>query len=599
MSTKTLLKRLALGTVVALGASVLTVSAANADTANGGTITGYTAAGVSTGLVGFSGSGTGKTATLLQTGQLVITTDSSSSYVVSAGGIITTASTKVSADQSTFATASGDTNALTFTVKPTGAAGSTFTITGHATTATTGAVTEVLTVTIAGASVYGIPSPAKSYVNWVKTATAASGDVPNNYSLSNNAYFSGGTAIATDINGANSTTTGLTLSALIMLRDAYGNPVTTAGALTATVSSGANVGIGTASTTTGTYTTAVYGSAPTSGSADTYAGNEAGVLANITEATTGAGWAGTLTVSYNGITIATKSGTISGVVSKIAVTPLIVAHTNTTDARAFSYQAYDAAGNLVVATAGSLAVNANSNTAAVATLAGTVTNVPGTGVSGKGTITGGTTAGTAAISLKFTNALGAVIVSNTFNVTTGGAADSYTAKLDKSSYNQGDIATLTVKFLDSKGNVAASDSAPYAVSGSAAPYTWDASFATPMLSSIGSIGQFSTSTTSLAVTFPTDNNAASNVAVYADATGTLVYKFTVGSAGTFAAGNYNAVVDFPTVDAAHGSAQTAAYTLGSQGTSLNDVLKGIVSLIASINKQIAALAKLVAPAKKK
>jgi hypothetical protein len=36
---------------------------------------------------------------------------------------------------------------------------------------------------------------------------------------------------------------------------------------------------------------------------------------------------------------------------------------------------------------------------------------------------------------------------------------------------------------------------------------------------------------------------------------------------------------------------TTAYTVTSGGTSLEDVLKAIVSLIASINKQIAALQK--------
>ena len=47
------------------------------------------------------------------------------------------------------------------------------------------------------------------------------------------------------------------------------------------------------------------------------------------------------------------------------------------------------------------------------------------------------------------------------------------------------------------------------------------------------------------------------------------------------------------MDGVSGSAQTVAYSIADGSTSLNDVLKGIVSLIASINKQIAALAKLV------
>jgi hypothetical protein len=64
-------------------------------------------------------------------------------------------------------------------------------------------------------------------------------------------------------------------------------------------------------------------------------------------------------------------------------------------------------------------------------------------------------------------------------------------------------------------------------------------------------------------------------------------------------------VDFPNVDAAAKAASltpgpvTATLTIADGSTSMTDVLKGIVSLIASINKQIAALAKLVAPAKKK
>jgi hypothetical protein len=530
---------------------------------------------------------TAATVNLLSTGSLVVTASAAGGYyTVSSGGAIVTstasvggnfaAASTISPSQSSVTTTAGTGTSATFTVNPTGVAGSTFQINGY-TDSTKSSLTSVMTVTINGASVYGIPSPAKSYVSWVSATTDA--------------------VATTDTANANSTQTGLKLQAVIDLNDAYGNPVTTAGALTATVSSGANVALsgGGASpgNSAGSYSTAVYSGAPTvTGSATS------GVLATITEATTGAGWAGTLTVAYNGITIATKSGTITGVVSKLTVTPTIVVHTNTQNYGAFTYQAYDAAGNIVVLPYASLALSSSDNTAAVTAIAGQTAN--SSTAAGDGSITGGTTAGTSNVVLKYTNTLGTVISSNSFKVVVGGAADSYTAKLDKSSYNQGDIATLTVKFLDSKGNPAASDSALYTVSGSAAPYLWNASIASPMLGQIGSTGSFSTSSAPLVSTYPTTEAAYQTYAgVVPDTTGSITIKFTVGSTGTFAAGNYNAVVDFPTVDLAHGSAQTAAYTLGSQGTSLNDVLKGIVSLIASINKQIAALAKLVAPAKKK
>ena len=72
--------------------------------------------------------------------------------------------------------------------------------------------------------------------------------------------------------------------------------------------------------------------------------------------------------------------------------------------------------------------------------------------------------------------------------------------------------------------------------------------------------------------------------------GVLKYVFVVGTT----TGAYQAIVDFGNVDSVGaGAPQTVSYKIVDGSTSLNDVLKGIVSLIASINKQIAALAKLV------
>ena len=577
----------------------------------------------SLGVLSTGGSGLAQTANLLSSGSLIIKLDASDTatddagiYVVSSGASISAATnaSRISADQTTYgSTTTSATVADTITVKPTGAAGSTFTVTGWNTTKT--AIVNVLTVTINGASTYGVPSPAKSYVYWALAA--------DNSNHPAQAMSAANTPITTDTALANATTTGNKLIANIVLNDAYGNPVTTAGALTATVSPGAYVSLVATgvnpSIAAGTYSTAVSSAAPTGGTANAI--SEYGTIATVSEATAGAGWSGTLTVSYNGVVIATKSGTISGLASKIVVTPNLVVGTGKTDLGALSYQAYDAAGNVVSVPANSISVNANSNTLAITGLgADTVasasavspadTAITNTSTySGALTLVGGSTAGTAAISLKYTRADGVVVVSNTFNVRAGDQAASYTAKMDKSSYNQGDIATLTVNFLDSKGNAAASDSGFYSVlAGSAAPYLWDASLAVPMLTQIGGTGSFSAKTDGLTYDYQSltevglltstsahDLNAYSGVVL--DASGALTIKFTVGSTGNFSAGNYNAVVSFPSVST--GAAQTVAYSVGSQGTSLNDVLKGIVALIASINKQIAALAKLVAPAKKK
>jgi hypothetical protein len=232
--------------------------------------------------------------------------------------------------------------------------------------------------------------------------------------------------------------------------------------------------------------------------------------------------------------------------------------------KAYEYQAYDAAGN-VVALASTLIYNVSDNTATVTGLADTAQNT--TTAAGYGYLTCGISAGTANISAKYTRTDGVVIVSNSWNAACGGDADSYTASFDKTVYNQGDIATLTVKFVDSKGNAANSTTAVSAGT--------NQTISAPNMTQL----------------------TAFKIAETVGASGTLVYKFTVnGNASGLAPGSYNAQVDFPTVDASplHGTTQGVAYTVSPQsGTSLNDVLKGIVSLIASINKQIAALAKLV------
>jgi hypothetical protein len=75
--------------------------------------------------------------------------------------------------------------------------------------------------------------------------------------------------------------------------------------------------------------------------------------------------------------------------------------------------------------------------------------------------------------------------------------------------------------------------------------------------------------------------------------GTRTYTFTVGGSSAVTAGAYVAIVEYASL--LNGTKQTPAYKVstGSSDVSNAEVLKSIVALIASINKQIAALQKLI------
>ena len=586
MSTKTISKRVALATVVALGAGVLslvTVSSANATTSNyaptgvvgtQGLVTGITGAGLVSPFADVSGTTNQMSGTLLSTGSLTFAIDADTNtpvalttgyqygtYVVSSGAYVSasadTAKAKISTDQTTaygYAAANSGTSSTNFTITPTGAAGSTFTVTNYK-DSTKAVALQVFVVTIAGASVSGVVSPAKSYVAWSGT----------------NVH---GQALTSDLSTGSATTTGNPLYLQVALNDAYGAGLTsTTGALTVTATTGANVSIGAAAgnaAASGTYSTAVSNAAA------------ADLVVKVTEATSGAGWSGTVTVTYNGVVVATKSGTITGLPAKVTIAPLSVAKINATTDTAVSYQVYDAAGNAVALAPSAISLTSSSNTSSVTGIAtGTYVNGNSTTSAGTLAIVGGTTAGTSNVVVQTTTSTGATITSNSVAVLVGGSASSYTASLDKTKYAPGDIATLKVKFLDSKGNAAASSSTLYAIPTNQAPFVWNASLTLPQLAQIGTAGVVATTGTS--ATYGLGSNVAP------DATGTITLKWTVGSTEA----SYSGVVDFPTVDGVAGSAQTVSYSISSGSTSLNDVLKGIVSLIASINKQIAALAKLV------
>jgi hypothetical protein len=295
----------------------------------------------------------------------------------------------------------------------------------------------------------------------------------------------------------------------------------------------------------------------------------------VTQPTANAPITTTVTVSYNGTTVCTKTVTIRGEVAKIAVSNIITQDLSAsvgvanaswiddTSARAglFTVLATDSAGNQVATnpSTGSIGTFASS----AASLAGQ-TIVTDLSVDNSATATSSTspsrystgiyTCGAAAGEVKtakltFTNAGSATVVtSDAFTLRCSDDPYTYTASWDKASYVQGEIATLTVKFLDSKG-FAANNKAGAAGS-------WTGS--TPMLTAISATGSA-----------PVLDNA-----------GTKTYTYSVGGNTAITAGSYVSVIEFASLTA--GTKQTPSYKVSTGGDSTTnaDVLKSIVALIA-------------------
>jgi len=299
-----------------------------------------------------------------------------------------------------------------------------------------------------------------------------------------------------------------------------------------------------------------------------------------------------VTITYNGTVIGTRTINFTGKATKITIDSANagIGKASTANILAAGYEITDAAGNKltsagpgitgisgdagdvtnipVLATSGVVVdtVNQSIVTAAASSISTELSTYQGAFV---WTCGSNATGGKADIYLKYTFSNLTSLVSNTHKAQCGSTPVNYKASLDKASYAPGEIAALTITATDSKGN------AVYDVDGSAAGVV------------LGSAG----ASTTVSITLPqlTAVSTPTNADVFVG--GSAKYKFTVGTTeGTFAG-----VVDLPkynTVTYAQ-TAQTVSYKVAgtTTGVSNADVLKAIVSLIASINKQIAALQK--------
>ena len=595
MSTKTVTKRVALATVVALGAGILSlvsVTSAHADgnpvlsaTSNanagnsylnvaivssktGAPVVTSAALATSVGLVtwgdiyGTLTAQIGATATALTNGAVTLYSKQANNqgnlYTVTNGTIQsgpTNLQVNGSLSSAATGTATGGTAEEVFTVKPINSALPTVvslyvdTTTGETATALLGG-----TYTSANTSL-----KATTTITWVAAATTGTVSAAKS-----GVWYTGNTNITGQSQGLTSDSATLSSPGVlgvggdgyanIRVRDAYGNAVSGPGLLQASATNGAIVNLGNSTTAlpgAGTTSTA-FAAIGASGSPDNY-------LLDV-EAPTSAPVNTVVTVTYNGTVIGTKSYSFGGNIAKVTLSSPKNLKTNGNGTATISFA--DAAGNVVYPTSSQFAADASTYNSVLT--GATLSTVPASGVVGKVTITCGANNGSANLVVKYTNTDGSVIVSNALPVTCSGTPATYSAAYDKTSYNPGDIATLIVTFKDAKG----------ALANDIDTLT---SYVAPTVSTAGVT----------VISGPTAGDATTN--------GVIKYTYAVGTTS----GTFTNTVSFATPDAtakANGLSTgpaTATLTINSSGTSLNDVLKGIVSLIASINKQIAALAKLV------
>ena len=566
MSNKTMKQRIAIVAASALTAgflSVVAMPAANAAASNlaiwpaatnGAAVNDASSGGKSLGLLGTGGSTTTQTATLLSTGTLAVySTFSTSGNVVTTvtGGTITamTGADGVTLD---LTAAYDDDSAYGLLIKPNSGV-TTMTVkhyygATYATGATSGGtLADQIIVTIAASSTYGVVNPGESAVKFASAANTA-GTTATDSSSSNYNVESG-----TSVYGS------------ISLADVYANAVSTGGTLIAEVTGGAVVDLDNSSVATGTQ------------NVDYLSVSASTIYFKVSQGTSGVAAAYTLTIRHStGGVLATKSGLIKGVTAKATISTPKFGMTGTNSADSFTVTFQDAAGNTTYPTSSNASASLISSYANSIVTAAAISQYPTSTLPGLGNFTCGSLSASTPIKLKFVLSTAAVVESNEVKATCAGIPLGFTAGLDKASYTPGSVATLSVKPVDSKGNPSNDYytlTAYNSTSGSAT--------ATDQVQFVGAPGTV--------VTAAAQTDAPSS--------GVKTYQFIVGTTE----GDFNMVVDVPAIRAANisaGGAQgkiTIPFSIKSSSSTVSnaDVLKSIVALIASINKQIQALQALI------
>jgi hypothetical protein len=466
-------------------------------------------------------------------------------------------STVAVVDYGTATTNTDDANGLAGIFSVSGAAGSIATITVYSGagieslgTATAGTFMGQWQLTIAAANTSGVYNAAESKVfQQACLANATTGT-------------SGTSAFDTTSSCAN----GRVGVVYVQIRDVYTSPITT-GTVTASASVGQIIGSGT--TTTGS----IINGATTGFS--TIANDADGTMwFYVKQPVANTAGSTTVSITLDGATIGTKTIKWLGDVATLAIDEVnscAVFSTNTatdtteanTGAGCVVYVAKDAAGNNVTLTAqpsvadatGALVGSTLSTTTATAGYGVVQSSSVGYGISTL-LVPNNSLSGAATYQLQLTNAAGATIKSAYAKATVSrGSAASFTASWDKAVYQPGDIATLTIAAKDLYGN--------------------------PMANGVALTGA-----DIIANGMTVVGSACSATSKYKAGAKTCTYAASVVSGG------YGWSVGLTTLSAQ--SAVTGSVKIASTDTVSNaEVLKSIVALIASINKQIQALQKLI------
>ena len=311
---------------------------------------------------------------------------------------------------------------------------------------------------------------------------------------------------------------------------------------------------------------------------DTASSDGDGVFVRVDSKTPATASSTVVTVSYAGQPVTTKTINFDGEATKINIVATTVGKTS--GGGAIWYTLADAAGNLtagsisgVTTTYGAQISNVANEQGAVlisGAPAGTTNAIANTTILPKTTygiaeFTCGSASGTASVSIVHTSAVTETDIVLPVSLSCAGGLDTYTVSFDKAKYNVGEVATLTITAKDSKGN--------------------------PVNDYINTNGgTFGAGTAAdISVGGGTITKATANTDTFgafgSNAPGVKKHQIQLTTAGTF-----NTVVNLGgTVT----KSVTVPYTVGSEGVSNAEVLKSIVALIASINKQIQALQKLI------
>ena len=476
-------------------------------------------------------------------------------------GAVTVAATNVNSNSTAvFSDIDAGTDAIGGVFKINGAVGSTATISVYSgalvsslTTLSSGTLVAQFQFTITSTNASGTYSEAES--SQKQQACVASGDTAGTVTYDVTSRCANGTAAAI----------------YTVTKDAYTAAITTA-TIQATATNGALVyGVNTAPTGS-----AVNGATTSASGAINPAATTGAAWFLIKQPTAHTAGSSVVTITVNGAVVATKTVSWAGDIATLVIdeansTPSF--STNQTDhisnvgAAGVLYVAKDAAGNVVplsvqpsVADATGALVDSTLSATTVDTYAAVQTSSRGYGYSML-VVPANALSGASTYQLKLTNAQGATIKSQYAKATVSrGSANTFKASWNKATYAPGDIAELTITALDAYGNGMAKGTA----------YTG--------LSLITN-----------ATEMPAVGGTCTATSTVNLAGGSRVCKFSIGNT----AGSYTWSVGLTTISAQ--SALTGAVTIAPSSAVVSnaDVLKSIVALIASINKQIQALQKLI------